>query len=142
MTKSQILADVKKNEIEFINLHFTDIHGVVKSITIPVSELESAIENNVWFDGSSIEGFTRIFESDMYLKLDLDTFRILPWGSTSTALFICDVYLPDDSPFLGDPRQILKKQIAEAKEMGFKHAACGPLIRSSYHAEEQAGEIF
>lgn len=118
-SKSQILADVKKNKIEFINLHFTDIHGMVKSLTIPVSQLESAIESNVWFDGSSIEGFTRIFESDMYLKLDLDTYRVLPWGSTPTALFICDVYLPDGSPFMGDPRQILKKQIAEAAKMGY-----------------------
>jgi len=119
-TKLQILAEVKKHKVGFINLHFTDIHGMVKSITIPVSQLDSAIENNVWFDGSSIEGFTRIFESDMYLKLDLDTFRILPWGSTPTALFICDVFLPDGEPFMGDPRQILKKQIAEANKMGYQ----------------------
>ena len=139
-SKDQILAEVKKNEIEFINLHFTDIHGMVKSITIPVSELESAIDNNVWFDGSSIEGFTRIFESDMYLKLDLDTFRVLPWGSTPTALFICDVFLPDDSPFLGDPRQILKKQIAEAAKMGYQ-LNTGPELEFFLFKKAEDGSI-
>jgi len=119
-SKAQILSEVNKNKIEFINLHFTDIHGMVKSVTIPVSALEGAIDNNVWFDGSSIQGFTRIFESDMYLKLDLDTFRVLPWGTTPTALFICDVFLPSGEAFLGDPRQILKKQIAEAAKMGLQ----------------------
>ncbi|MFH0834387.1 MAG: type I glutamate--ammonia ligase [Patescibacteria group bacterium] len=119
MNKAQILAEVKKNEIEFVNLYFTDIHGVVKSITIPASQLDGVIDNNQWFDGSSIEGFTRIFESDMYLKLDLDTFRILPWGSTPTALFICDVFLPNGEAFMGDPRQILRKQVNEAKKMGY-----------------------
>ena len=139
-SKDQILAEVKKNEIEFVNLHFTDIHGVVKSLTIPVSELEGAIENNVWFDGSSIQGFTRIFESDMYLKLDLDTFRVLPWGSTPTALFICDVFLPDGSPFMGDPRQILKKQIAEAKEMGFQYNT-GPELEFFLFKKDEDGTI-
>ncbi|MBU1090147.1 type I glutamate--ammonia ligase [Patescibacteria group bacterium] len=139
-TKTQILSEVKKHEIEYVNLHFTDIHGMVKSITIPVSELESAIENNVWFDGSSIEGFTRIFESDMYLKLDLDTFRVLPWGSTPTALFICDVYLPDGSPFLGDPRQILKKQLAVAEKMGFQFNT-GPELEFFLFKKKEDGSI-
>lgn len=139
-SKSQILAEVKKNQIEYINLHFTDIHGMVKSITIPVAELEGAIDNNVWFDGSSIEGFTRIFESDMYLKLDLDTFRVLPWGSTPTALFICDVFLPDGSPFLGDPRQILKKQIAEAESMGFQFNT-GPELEFFLFKKHEDGSI-
>lgn len=118
-SKAEILSEVKKNKIEFINLYFTDIHGIVKSITIPASQLEGVIDNNQWFDGSSIEGFTRIFESDMYLKLDLDTFRIIPWGTTPTAFLIGDVYLPNGEPFMGDPRQILKKQVAEAKKLGF-----------------------
>ena len=118
-TKAEVLSEIKKNKIEFINLHFTDIHGMVKSVTIPAAQVDGAIDNNVWFDGSSIEGFTRIFESDMYLKLDLNTFRILPWGSTPTAFFICDVYLPSGEPFMGDPRQILKKQMEEAKKMGY-----------------------
>lgn len=119
MNKKQILAEVKRQKIEFVNLHFTDIHGMVKSVTIPVNQLESAIEHNVWFDGSSIEGFTRIFESDMYLKLDLATFRSLPWAGTPTAMFICDVFLPSGEPFLGDPRQILKKQLEKAKKLGY-----------------------
>ncbi len=139
-SKDQILAEVKKNEIEFVNLHFTDIHGMVKSITIPVSQLEGAIDNNVWFDGSSIEGFTRIFESDMYLVLDLDTFRVLPWGSTPTALFICDVYLPNGEPFMGDPRQILKKQIAEAAKMGFKYNT-GPELEFFLFKKKEDGTI-
>lgn len=140
LTKTQILAEVKKHKIEFINLHFTDIHGIVKSITIPTSELEGAIENNVWFDGSSIEGFTRIFESDMYLKLDLNTFRVLPWGSTPTALFICDVYLPNGEIFLGDPRQILKKQIVEAKEMGYIYNT-GPELEFFLFKKNEDGSV-
>jgi glutamine synthetase len=140
LTKPQVLAEIKKHKIEFINLHFTDIHGMVKSITIPTSELEGAIENNVWFDGSSIEGFTRIFESDMYLKLDLDTFRVLPWGSTPTAFFICDVYLPDGEPFMGDPRQILKKQIAEATEMGYQ-INTGPELEFFLFKKQEDGSI-
>lgn len=119
MTKKKILAELKKHAIEFVNLHFTDIHGMVKSLTLPTQQIENAIENNVWFDGSSIEGFTRIFESDMYLKLDLATFRILPWGRHPTAMFICDVFLPSGEPFLGDPRQILKQQLTQAKELGY-----------------------
>ncbi len=119
MNKAQILKEVEKNDVQFVNLHFTDIHGMVKSVTIPAAQLEGVIENNQWLDGSSIEGFTRIYESDMYLKLDLDTFRILPWGSTPTAMFICDVHLPDGTPFLGDPRQILRRQMGEAAKLGY-----------------------
>lgn len=140
ISKTQVLAEIKKNKIEYVNLHFTDIHGMVKSITIPVSEIEGAIDNNVWFDGSSIEGFTRIFESDMYLKLDLDTFRILPWGTTPTALFICDVYLPDGEPFMGDPRQILKKQLAEVKKMGYQFNT-GPELEFFLFKKSEDGTI-
>lgn len=118
MTKDKILDKVKKDGVEFINLQFTDILGIVKAVTIPATKLEEAIDNNVWFDGSSIQGFTRIFESDMFLKLDLPTFAVLPWQK-NTARIICDVYLPDGNPFPGDPRSCLKRQLEIAKEMGF-----------------------
>src|SRR5471030_2463504 len=122
MTKSQVLSLAKEQNVQFINVMFTDILGVMKAITIPVSKLEDAIEQNVWFDGSSVEGFARISESDMYLKLDLNTFAVIPWSKTSravTALIIADVYMPDGSPFEGDPRGILKRQIARAEKLGY-----------------------
>ncbi len=118
MDKTQILEEVKRRGIDFINLQFTDVLGVVKAVTIPSTKLEEAIDSNVWFDGSSIQGFTRIFESDMFLKLDLATFAILPWQK-NTARIICDVYLPNGEPFPGDPRTVLKKQLELAREMGY-----------------------
>ncbi len=119
----EILDIVKKNKVEFIQLQITDLNGILKGVTIPVSKLEGVLEDGLWFDGSSIEGFTRIFESDMYLKADIDTFVIIPWtkkeSQTVVARFICDVYMPDGTPFEGDPRYILKKQLARAKKLGF-----------------------
>ena len=112
MKKQEVLSKCKQKNVQFVNLQFVDLLGFVKSVTIPVSKLEDAIEHNVWFDGSSIEGFTRIYESDMYLKLDLGTFCLVPWESTgdyTVARIICDVYRPDGKPFFGDPRYILKK---------------------------------
>ncbi|MEI8133978.1 MAG: glutamine synthetase family protein [bacterium] len=123
MTKQQVLAQAKEQKVEFINVLFTDILGVMKGITIPVSKLGDAIDSNVWFDGSSIEGFARISESDMYLKLDLDTFKVIPWSKGTravTALILADVFMPDGSPFAGDPRGILKRQIARAEKLGYQ----------------------
>lgn len=123
MTKSEVLKLAKEQKVEFVNVMFTDMLGVMKAITIPVSKLEDAIEQNVWFDGSSIEGFARISESDMYLKLDLDTFSVIPWTRDSravTALIIADVFMPDGAPFEGDPRGILKRQLARAEKLGYK----------------------
>ncbi|HYM20459.1 MAG TPA: glutamine synthetase family protein [Candidatus Kapabacteria bacterium] len=122
MNKQQALALAKQEKVEFINVLFTDILGVMKGITIPVSKLPDAIDSNVWFDGSSIEGFARISESDMYLKLDLDTFKVIPWTRNTnsvTALIIADVFMPDGSPFAGDPRGILKRQLERASKMGY-----------------------
>lgn len=122
ITKEIILDIVKEFNVEFVNMQFTDLFGIPKAVTIPVHKLESAMESNVWFDGSSIEGFTRIHESDMYLKLDLSTFAILPWTIATprvTARVICDVYMPDSTPFAGDPRFILKRQIEKAEAMGY-----------------------
>ena len=122
VTKQMVLDMAKENGVQFVDMQFTDILGVLKAVTIPAHKLEEAMDNNVWFDGSSIEGFTRITESDMYLKPDLNTFCILPWtkkGEDVTARLICDVYLPDGEAFEGDPRQILKKQLAEIKKLGY-----------------------
>ncbi len=123
MTKSEVLSLAKEQKVEFINVMFTDLLGAMKALTIPVSKLEDAIEQNVWFDGSSIEGFARISESDMYLKPDLDTFTVIPWSKGTravTALIIADVYMPDGTPFEGDPRGILKRQLKRAADMGYQ----------------------
>ncbi len=122
MTKQQVLSLAKQEKVEFINVLFTDILGLMKGITIPVSKLPDAIDSNVWFDGSSVEGFARISESDMYLKLDLDTFKVIPWSRNTravTALIIADVFMPDGSPFAGDPRGILKRQLARCEKLGY-----------------------
>ena len=122
MNKKQVLDLAKSQKVEFINVLFTDILGVMKGITIPVSKLPDAIDSNVWFDGSSVEGFARISESDMYLMLDLDTFKVIPWTKNSravTALIIADVYMPDGTPFVGDPRGILKRQLERVKKKGW-----------------------
>jgi len=123
-TKQEIMERTKVDKVQFIQLQFTDLNGMLKGITIPVTKLMDALEDGLWFDGSSIEGFTRIFESDMYLKMDLDTYSIIPWtvSSTSQAVvgrFMCDVYMPDGSPFEGDPRYILKKQLERARKLGY-----------------------
>jgi glutamine synthetase len=115
-----ILAAVESQQIKFVDLQFTDIMGAVKSITIPAHELPAALDHGVWFDGSSIEGFARIAESDMYLVPDRSTFAMVPWltGTDTTARFICDVFTPNDQPFIGDPRSVLKRVLAEADKMG------------------------
>lgn len=124
MNKEDILERVKKDNVKFIQLQFTDILGVVKSMTIPTRHLEESIGNGTWFDGSSIEGFARIAESDMFLKPDLSTFALIPWlksDEDNTARIICDVHKPDGKPFECDPRYILKKVMEEAKDMGFEY---------------------
>ena len=113
---------IKRNDIRFIRLQFSDIMGVAKHVTIPISHWDDAIEHGVWFDGSSVEGFARIAESDMYLGPDLNTFAVVPWDmDLSTARVICDVYTPDGDPFAGDPRNILKRQLQRAADMGFTY---------------------
>jgi glutamine synthetase len=120
-TTSEILARVEQNHIKYIDLQFTDVVGMVKNVTIPAQELNDAITNGIWFDGSSIEGFARVAESDMHLRPDISTFAILPWltGEDATARLICDVFTPDGQPFVGDPRAVLKRAIEQAAEMGF-----------------------
>ena len=120
-TKEQILKECKEKDVEFIRLQFIDVLGIPKNVAITFSQLERILDDGMMFDGSSIEGFARIEESDMYLKPDLDTFVIYPWRPQQgkVARFICDVYTPEGEPFPGCPRGILKKVLKEAEEMGY-----------------------
>jgi glutamine synthetase len=123
MNKKDVLQLSKRDKVEFVQLQFTDLNGLLKGVTIPISKLEDSIDDGLWFDGSSIEGFMRIFESDMYLTLDLDTYAVLPWTRSNAqavvARFMCDVYTPEGTPFAGDPRFILKKQLDRARKLGY-----------------------
>lgn len=113
---------IKAAGIQFINLHFTDIMGVVKSVGLPTEMWADVLDHGMWFDGSSVQGFARIAESDMLLHPDLDTFAVIPWDSdVPTARVICDAHLPTGEPFEGDPRRVLKRALAEAKKMGFDY---------------------
>src|SRR5690606_4121610 len=121
-TGEDIMKMAEEENVRYIRLQFTDLLGTIKNVEIPRSQLEKALNNKMMFDGSSTEGFVRIEESDMYLYPDLDTWAIYPWTSRAegrVAGLICDVYLPDGTPFSGDPRNILKKVMKEAEEMGF-----------------------
>jgi len=126
-TKEQIRQLVADDGVEFVNLQFTDIVGIVKSVTIPVAELDVALERGMWFDGSSVEGFARIAESDMYLVPDVDSYAVIPWGreAGTTCRMICDVYRPDGQAFSGDPRYVLRRAMEEAAAMGLLYCA-GP----------------
>ena len=120
-TKQDILRLVQEEDVEFIRLQFTDIFGNLKNVAITVSQLEKALDNECMFDGSSIEGFARIEESDMYLNPDYNTFEIFPWRPQQgkVARMSCDVYRPNGEPFEGDPRYILKRAIKMAADMGY-----------------------
>ncbi|MDD1717614.1 MAG: type I glutamate--ammonia ligase [Methanoregulaceae archaeon] len=117
----QMLERIDADLIKFVRLQFTDIVGQPKNVAIPVEQAEKALTEGIWFDGSSIEGFARIEESDMLLKPDPNTYAILPWrpADARVARFICDVCTYGGKPFEGDPRYILKKTIAEAAKLGF-----------------------
>ncbi|MCJ7656370.1 MAG: type I glutamate--ammonia ligase [Candidatus Atribacteria bacterium] len=120
MTKEMILNKAKELNIKFIRLRFTDILGMPKNVEIPVRELKKALNGEIMFDGSSIQGFVRIEESDMYLKPDYSTFMVNPWEEEKdVARITCDVYNPDGSPFDGCPRTNLKRVLREVEEVGF-----------------------
>ncbi len=140
----EILAKAKKDKVSFIDLQFSDFLGNIKSSTIPVYNLEGALEKGVWIDGSSIEGFARIHESDMFLMPDPATYSLLPWRnnieSGRVARLICDVYKPNHEPFEGDPRNILKRVLAEAKLLGYEYFA-GPECEFFLFPKDDEGKI-
>lgn len=134
---------VAQQQIGFINLQFTDILGMVKSVTIPVDKLEEALDHGIWFDGSSIEGFVRIVESDMYLVPDLKTYARIPWdepGGVPMARMICDVYTPDGKPFAGDPRHVLANMMHQAAELGYNYKV-GPELEFFLFKVDQNGRV-
>ncbi|HEY9576268.1 MAG TPA: glutamine synthetase beta-grasp domain-containing protein, partial [Pseudobacillus sp.] len=114
-TKEDIMNLAREENVKFIRLQFTDILGTIKNVEIPVSQLPKALDNKMMFDGSSIEGFVRIEESDMNLYPDLDTWVVFPWTAEKgkVARLICDIYMPDGTPFAGDPRSNLKRIMKE-----------------------------
>ncbi|XOQ45376.1 MAG: hypothetical protein ACFWTN_13170 [Clostridium sp.] len=121
-SKEDIQKLINENDVTFIRLQFTDISGMMKNVAITKNQLEKALNNQCTFDGSSLDGFARDAESDMCLHPDLDTFTMLPWRPThnGVARFICDVYSPHGEPYSGDPRQILKKELKKAADLGME----------------------
>lgn len=137
-TRQDILRLVEEEDVGFIRLQFTDIFGTMKNVAVTASQLEKALDNQIMFDGSSIEGFARIEDSDMYLYPDLDTFVIFPWRPQQgkVARLICDVYKPDGTAFESDPRYILKKVLSEAKDMGYEFNAGPECEFFLFHTDE------
>lgn len=120
--KEEILQFAEKENVRFVRLQFTDMMGILKNVEIPVHQLPKALDNKISFDGSSIDGFVRIEESDMFLHPDLSTWMIFPWTNPrqTIARIICDIHMPDGAPFAGDPRIILKNAIHSAKRYGYE----------------------
>jgi glutamine synthetase len=128
MDKRDLVERCREQNVRFVRLQFSELHGQLKNVSIPVEELEKALDNELMFDGSSIRGYKRIEMSDMYFHPDPDTFAVLPWrqrASGATARLICDVADPDGSPFAGDPRVALKRLVGEAGDLGYEMAV-GP----------------
>ncbi|MCE2850188.1 MAG: glutamine synthetase family protein [Roseiflexaceae bacterium] len=124
VTIEDIMQRAQQQHVEFISLQFTDIAGMLKNVTIPASMLADCLDHGVWFDGSALEGPTRVAETDMYLIPDRATFAVIPWDDASgvtTARLICDVYSPDGRPYAGDPRRVLRRAVADAQAMGFTY---------------------
>jgi len=140
MTKTQVVKYARERGVTFIKLWFTDLLGFAKSFTITIDELESALEEGMGFDGSSIQGFARIDESDMVAKPDVSTFTVLPWrpqGEASVARMFCDIFEPDGTPYKGDPRYVLKRNLKAAQEMGFEFFV-GPELEYFYFKSDSA----
>ncbi len=121
MEHQELISRVEQDRVKFISLQFTDVTGTVKSVDMPVYRLQTALQDGVWFDGSSVEGFARIQESDMRLVLDPDTYVVLPWSPSEArrGRVFCDIYQPDGLPFPGDPRGLLKRLLEKAKQRGW-----------------------
>jgi len=118
MDKHEVLERVKEDGVHYVSLQFTDVTGTVKSVDAPVKRLEEALDEGVWFDGSSVQGFVRIQESDMHLIIDTNTYAVLPWSpiENKRARFFCEIYHPDGRPFEGDPRGVLKRKLELLKK--------------------------
>ncbi len=121
VTAKDLIEITERHQVRFLRLQFTDILGINKNVEIPVSQLKKALEGDILFDGSSIEGFVRVEESDMLLRPDLETFRIFPWSDPQArvARLICDITTPEGEPFAGDPRGVLRRQVERAAKMGY-----------------------
>ncbi|MBD5544518.1 MAG: type I glutamate--ammonia ligase [Lachnospiraceae bacterium] len=139
--KEDILQLVKEQDVEFIRLQFTDIFGCLKNVAITASQLEKALDNQCMFDGSAIEGFVGIEESDLYLHPDFHTLEIFPWRPQQgkVARLICDICRPNGEPFEGDSRYILKKALQEAKDMGYKFDVGPECEFFLFHTDENGG---
>ena len=150
-TRGDIVRLVKEEDVEFIRLQFTDMFGNLKNIAVTANQLEKALDNKCMFDGSAIAGFVGIEEADMFLYPDLSTLEIFPWRPQQgkVARMICDIYRPDGKPFEGDPRQVLKRAIREAQDMGYTFEV-GPECEfflfnkdeNAHYADQGAGGIF
>lgn len=123
MDTKELLKRVQEDGIKFISYQFTDVTGTVKSVDAPVSQLEGALKNGIWFDGSSVEGFTRISESDMHLKIDTNTYAVLPWTTPELrrARLFCDIYRPSGEEYDRDPRNILRRTLKKVEEKGWTY---------------------
>ncbi|TVP84267.1 MAG: type I glutamate--ammonia ligase [Alkalicoccus sp.] len=143
-TRKDILKMAEEENVKFVRLQFTDLLGIIKNVEIPVGQLEKALDNLMMFDGSSIEGFVRIEESDMYLHPDLETWVVFPWTPEKgkVARLICDIHNPDKdrTPFEGDPRGVLKKVLKQAEELGFSDFNIGPEPEFFLFKNDENGE--
>ncbi|OLS39096.1 type I glutamate--ammonia ligase [Bacillus sp. MRMR6] len=141
-TREDIKRLAQEENVKFIRLQFTDILGTIKNVEIPISQLEKALDNKMMFDGSSIEGFVRIEESDMYLFPDLNTWVVFPWTAEkgTVARLICDIYTAEGAPFDGDPRNNLKRVLKEMEELGFTEFNLGPEPEFFLFKLDQQGE--
>ncbi len=140
-SSNYVISACRENDVKFIRLWFTDIVGALKSFAITVEELEKALEDGMGFDGSSIEGFARIDESDMVARPDPTTFQLVPWRprEQGVARMFCDIHMPDGRPFEGDPRQVLKRQLKRASDLGFTFYV-SPELEYFYFRDSQGTE--
>ena len=149
ITMKDVRGLLKEHDVTFLRLQFSDILGQIKNVEVPRSQFDKALDGEIMFDGSSIQGFARIEESDMLLRPDFDSFLVLPAamegpGRGTVARLICDIALPDGSPFPGDPRYVLKRQIERLRDLGYDDFIVGPepeffLFQRGEHGEREHG---
>ncbi|HVO44267.1 MAG TPA: glutamine synthetase family protein, partial [Aggregatilineales bacterium] len=144
---SAVIEQVRSSRVHYIDLQFTDVTGLVKTVQIPARQIESALMHGVWFDGSAIEGFARIAESDMYLRPDPSTFAVLPWENGRIGRLMCDVYTPFGEASPSDPRGVLRRAVALARQMGYQYWVTpelefylfrSPVDLQALHADDQS----